>query len=242
MIIKDQLDRGMRRVSGVKNFEEFNELAAAVPVPDQSVNLASEQIDSGQQAHRTMTLVLVVARKTGMGARFWRQVRTRARDRLQTGLLVIRDDRHRLAGLLLGGSLLEDCDLAVDAQHFGHLLRKLGVAAFEVVAHFVWLHLLAIQDLADRALDQLGEALMTGGRSVLPRVAGQQPRRPQLVRIAELFRLLACQRHQPSLGFGGDRRLFTWPWTVLERRHGAIGHRALNASLYCLMMKSQGVS
>jgi hypothetical protein len=58
---------------------------------------------------------------------------------------------------------------------------------------------------------------MTGGRSVLPRMAGQQPRRPQLVRITELFRLLACQRHQPSLGFGGDRRLFAWPRTVLER-------------------------
>jgi hypothetical protein len=63
MIIKDQLDRRVRGVSGVQNFQEFNELAAAVPVPDQGVNLASEQIDSAQQTHRTMALVLVVARK-----------------------------------------------------------------------------------------------------------------------------------------------------------------------------------
>src|SRR5438552_11350570 len=117
MIIKDQLDRGVRWVSGIKNFQEFNKLAASMPVPDQSVNLASEQIDSGQQAYRTMTLVLVVACKTRIDAGFRRQVRTRARDRLQTGLFVIRDDCHCLAGLLLGGGLLKHRDLPVDAEH-----------------------------------------------------------------------------------------------------------------------------
>ena len=47
MVVEDQLDRRVGRVSGIEKLEEFDELAAAVAVFDQGVDLAGEQIDPG---------------------------------------------------------------------------------------------------------------------------------------------------------------------------------------------------
>src|SRR6201984_1794715 len=81
--------------------------------------------------------------------------------------------------------LLEDFDLAVNAPHFRHLLFKFGVAALQVVTHFVRLDLLLIEDLAHRALDQLIKARVALSWSMLTRVAGEKPRRPRLVGISQ---------------------------------------------------------
>ena len=115
MIVEDQLDRRMGWIGGIEKLEEFDEFAAAVAIPDQRVDLAGEQIDAGQQADRAMTLVFMIAREGLMDAGFGRQVRGRGGERLDTGLLVIGNDRHRIARLLRGGrGLLENPDLAVD--------------------------------------------------------------------------------------------------------------------------------
>ena len=42
MIIEDQLDCGARRVSGIEELEEFDELSAAVAVSHESMDLAGE--------------------------------------------------------------------------------------------------------------------------------------------------------------------------------------------------------
>jgi len=59
MVVEDQLDRGAGRVSGVKKLEQFDELAAAVTLLDQGMDLPGEQINPGQQAERAMALVLI---------------------------------------------------------------------------------------------------------------------------------------------------------------------------------------
>src|SRR6266566_2121107 len=61
VIIQDQLNRGVGRISGIEKFEEFDELSAAMAVSDESVDLAGEQIDPSQQAERTMAFVLIIA-------------------------------------------------------------------------------------------------------------------------------------------------------------------------------------
>jgi hypothetical protein len=48
---------------------------------------------------------------------------------------------------------------------------------------------LLAEDLAHRALDQPGETFVPTGRAVLARVAGQQPRGPQLMRIFAIVAL-----------------------------------------------------
>src|SRR6201994_4564585 len=70
MVVEDQLDRGAGRIGGIEKLEEFDELAAAVAVLDQGVDLPGEQIDPSQQAERAMTFILMIARKGRMGA--WR--------------------------------------------------------------------------------------------------------------------------------------------------------------------------
>jgi hypothetical protein len=68
MVVEDQLDGRTGRISCVEKFEEFDELAAAVTLFDQGVDLLREQIDPRQQAERTMALVFIIAREGRAGA------------------------------------------------------------------------------------------------------------------------------------------------------------------------------
>jgi hypothetical protein len=77
---------------------------------------------------------------------------------------------------------------------------------------------------------------------VLARVAGQKPRRPQFVRIAQLLGLPASQRHQPRLGLGRDRGLLARALAIIERRQWPKDHRSLDAALNRLMMHIQGLA
>src|SRR5712675_2198795 len=142
MVVQDQLDRCSGRVSGIEELEEFDELAAAVTFLDQGVDLAGEQIDPGQQAERAVALVLMIARECRVGARYRRQIRRCGSDRLDSRLLVVGDDRDRLARffrlfLRLGCSLFQHLDLAIDAQNLRHLPFELGIAAFQIVPYLV---------------------------------------------------------------------------------------------------------
>jgi hypothetical protein len=130
--VEDHLDRRMGWIRGIDELEEFDEFAAAMAVLDQGVNLAGEQIDTGQQTDCAIALVLVIAREGRMFAGLRRQVRGGRSERLNAGLLVIGDDRHRIAGLLFcgGRGLFNELDLAVDAQNLRHLLFELRVASF----------------------------------------------------------------------------------------------------------------
>ena len=106
-------------------------------VPDQGMNLAGEQIDTGQQTDCAIALVLVIAREGRMFAGLRRQVRGGRSESLNAGLLVIGDDRHRIAGLLVrsGRGLFNELDLTVDAQNLRHLLFELRVTSLQVIAH-----------------------------------------------------------------------------------------------------------
>src|SRR6201998_2062240 len=240
MVVEDQLDRGAGRIGGIEKLEEFDELATAVAIPDERVDLAGEQIDPGQQAERAMAFVLMIPREARMAAWYWRQIRCRRGDGLDSRLLVVRDDRDRLLRFLrLGSGFFQDLDLAVDTQNFRHLGLELGVAAFQIVAHLVRLDFLLTEKLAHCALSQTGETLVTRRRSALARMAGQKPCRPQFMRIAVLLGLVAGQRYQPGLGLRRDRRLFARSRSVIKCRKRAIGHRSLDAALHRLMMHAK---
>ena len=143
MIVEDQFDCGTGRVSGIEKLEEFDELAAAMTVSDERVDLACEQIDTRRQAERAMAFVLMIPCKGGVKAGLRRQIRSRRRDGLDSGLLIVGEDGHPFAQLLrLGRGFFQDCNLAIDAQNLRHLLFELGVAVFKVVAHLVRLDFL----------------------------------------------------------------------------------------------------
>src|SRR3981189_1967359 len=237
MIVEDQLDRGAGRIGRIKQLEELDELQAAVAVSDQGMHLAGEQINPGQQAERAMAFVFMIAREGRMDAGLGRQIRRGRRNGLDSRLFIVGDDRYRLAGFpRFGGSFFQDVDLAIDTQNLRHLLLELGVAVFQVVAHFLRLDVLLAEDLAPPALAQIGETVVPRHRSVLARMACQQPCRPQLMRIAVLPRLVARQRYQPSLGFRPDRWLLARSWSVIKCRQRAVGQRPLDASLHRLVM------
>jgi hypothetical protein len=79
----------------------------------------------------------------------------------------------------------------------------------------------------------MSKARMSLRRSVLAGMTGEKPRRPQFVRIAQVFRFPARQRYQPSLGFERNRRFPTRTWAIVERSHRAFDYGALDAALDC---------
>lgn len=243
MIVEDQFDRGAGRIGGIEKLEEFDELAAAVAISDERVDLSGKQIDPGQQAERAMAFVLMIPRKGGVDAGLGRQIRRRRRDNLNFRLLVARDDRHRFSPLLGSGrGFFQDIDFAIDAQNLRHLLFKRGVAIFKIVAHLVRLDCLLAEKLAHRALNQTGETFVLRRRSVLTCMTGQKPRRSQLVWIAVLVGLLARQRHQLSLGLRRDHRLLARSRSAVECRQCAVRHASLDAALARLMVHAKPLS
>jgi hypothetical protein len=103
----------------------------------------------------------------------------------------------------------------------------------------VRLHVFLVEDFAHRALHQVGEALMSFRRPLLAGMGGKKPRRPQFVRIAEVLGLAAGEINQPGLGLDRDGGLAASPRAIIERRHWAFGHGALNAALNRLVMQSE---
>jgi len=160
------------------------------------------------------------------------QVGRSAADRLDARLLVVGDDRKVRLGSV---AFTQDRDLAIDAQHFCHLLLEGLVAALAIIADLVRLHFVSVEDLADCALSKARQAGRACRLSVLPDVARQQRRRPKLMRIPHLLGLLAGQRHHPCAGVVGNRRLLARPRTVVERRHHAKPHRTIKAPVHGLM-------
>jgi hypothetical protein len=76
---------------------------------------------------------------------------------------------------------------------------------------------------------------VSGFSGVLADMARQQPRGPKLVRISQIFVLLAGQRHKPRLGIIGDLRCLDGTRAVIEYRHRTKTHRAMQAPLHGLM-------
>ena len=60
-IVEDHTDSGRRRVMGVRQTQEFDELRAAVTVADQAQNLSVPKIDTRQQGQRAMADVFMIA-------------------------------------------------------------------------------------------------------------------------------------------------------------------------------------
>ena len=104
MIVEDQLDRGIGRIGGVEKLEKFDEFATAMAIPDQRMDLATDKIDTGQQADRAVALVFILPREARMQTGDGRQVGGGGRNRLDAGLLIIGDDRHRFAGLFFAAA------------------------------------------------------------------------------------------------------------------------------------------
>src|SRR5215470_7664774 len=236
VIVENQLDRCASGIGGVKELEEFNELAAAVAVPDQGVNLPGKQINPGQQAERTMPFVLVIAGESRVDAGLGRQIGRGRGNRLDSWFFVIRDNGYWLGRFPRFGSLFQDLDLAVHAQNVRHLLLELGVATFQIIPHLVRPDFLLAKYFAHRPLRQIGEAFVPGGRRVLARMACQQPRRPQFMRITVILGLFASQRYQPRFRLRRNCRLLARARPVIQGGQRAIRKRPLDAALDSLVM------
>ena len=95
VIVENDLDRGCRGVSHVEETKEFDELATAMAISDQGMDLPGEQVDAGHQGDCSVPFVLVIASDRRMSSGNRRQIGSRRADRLDAWFLVVRDDRDR---------------------------------------------------------------------------------------------------------------------------------------------------
>ncbi len=117
-----------------------------------------------------MTLVFMVAGEALPDPRVWWQVGGGIADRLDARLFVVGDDRH-VAGIGIGRT--QNRHLAIDAEHFSHFLFERRITPFQVIADLVWFDRVAVEDLADRARREVGQARMSGRHGVLAHMPRQ---------------------------------------------------------------------
>src|SRR5262249_33714142 len=96
----------LRASSPSEQLEKFNEFAAAVAFLDEGVNVTGEQIDTGHQGQGAVAFVLVITHHGWAGAGQRRAIRRGRTDRLDPGLLVVRDDGEVPAGAVLALGVL----------------------------------------------------------------------------------------------------------------------------------------
>jgi hypothetical protein len=138
--------------------------------------------------------------------------------------------------------LFQNLDLAVNAEDVRHLFFEFGIAALQVVAYLVRLHGMCVENFAYGPLHQFRQAFVPDSRPIFARMASQEARRPQLVRIAKVLRFPTAQRHKPCFGLGCDRRHLAGPRTVTQRCQWAKGRGSLDATLHGLMMHAEQTS
>src|SRR5580658_370702 len=93
VIVENDLDRGCRGVSRVEQTKEFDELATAMAISDQGIDLPGEQVDAGHQSDRCVPLGRVIATDRRIGAGNRRPIGGRRADRLDAWFRVVRDHR-----------------------------------------------------------------------------------------------------------------------------------------------------
>ncbi len=142
--------------------------------------------------------------------------------------------------LMRDSGLLQQRDLAVDAQDLGHLFVEQRIAAFQIIAHLVRLDLIRGENFAQRALSKIGEAFVSCRRPMFANVSCQKPRRPQLMRIAEILGFAAGKIDNESPCFFGDDPLASRTRTVVESCHDAKPFRPSHASLDRLWRHADG--
>jgi hypothetical protein len=121
VIVEDQPNGGVRRIGGIKLLEEGDELAQAVSIFDTACTRPASRSIPGQQTENAVALVFVVARECHVRSGLRRQIGCRVTNGLDARLLVIGDDRDVCRRAF---ALLYDGDLAIDAEHLGHLRLK----------------------------------------------------------------------------------------------------------------------
>jgi hypothetical protein len=97
------------------------------------------------------------------------------------------------------------------------LKRRSHAPLFHDVTRTVRLQFVLVEDLAQRALRQIGEAGVSRRRPTLTRMTRQQPRRPQFMRITEFLRFTTRKRNQPAFGFVGNAALPAGSGEIGER-------------------------
>src|SRR6516162_8138642 len=75
MVVENDLDRGVGRVSPVEELKKLDEFAAAVTFLDQGMDVTGEQIDTRHQGQGAVALVLVIAHHGRADAGKWRAIR-----------------------------------------------------------------------------------------------------------------------------------------------------------------------
>ncbi len=150
-------------------------------------------------------------------SRHRREIGRGGADRLDAGLLVIREISRRRGGRI--ASLLADqLHLAVDMEHFHHLAVELRVPALQVVVQLVGPQIAAVQDLGDGPSRKLSEARMPCFCAMLAGMSGQKLGGPKLGGVAQLFGLLAGQGAQPGSSLGEDLRRASTALQVVKGR------------------------
>jgi hypothetical protein len=153
VIVEQHADQHANPIGGVELLQEGDELAAAVALSDGMVDNTGHEVYSGREGHGAEPPVFVIALHGGMLARLGRQIGGSGGNRLDAGLLVVREDGD---GTFRFGQRPQHFGRRIDLDDFGLALSECRIAAVQIVAYLVGLDRLFVQNVVHRAGRQLG--------------------------------------------------------------------------------------
>src|SRR6266498_5899369 len=220
MVVQNQTKLNFRRILNVQDLQETDEFLTAMSVGDHSMDLATDEVDSCQEAYRTVADVLVVSREIGLFPGNRRQIRSGVLDRLDTGFLVVRKNGNHHRGSVVG-CLAQHRHLVVDAEHLCHFGLKLRITPFQIVGDLVRADFGFREDLRDCAARNLHQARMSCFLTVVLNMQSQQTRSPPFVGVTQILWLPTGQIHNPGASIRCNGGSLTAARQVFQRGQSA---------------------
>ncbi len=116
----------------------------------------------------------------------------------------------------------------INHQNFFHLLVRIGVAPFQIVAHLVRLDLSLVENPPHRVLARLRQTGVPGLNGMDRGKLRQRRNRPYFRCTAMVFRFATGQTHHPGLCLIGDLRRMRTMVRVLQSSHHSASQRLVD--------------
>src|SRR3990170_648744 len=218
------------RILGVDQLQKLDKLHTPMAGPDQPVHVSGQQVDSCKEAHRSVSLVFVVAKYRGMLAGHGRQILASVGNCLNARLLIIGKKCHHIRSFMIFAAC--QFHLFVYEEHLGHFRLKLRVPSLNVIGYLVRANLALPEYLGNRSSRQARKRRMPPVHAMLPYMLRQELSRPQLIGITKVLRLLTGQRYDPRPRLRRDGGRSTTARYVGKSRERPQPKRLINTPLH----------
>ena len=228
VVFQHDADHRFPRRMVIEPAQQCDEVDVSITRLDIRDDLAGVEFQRRNDRQGYAANVLVFNSDSGELAGCRQQIRAGRVQRSHSLLLVYTNGVGRHSMRRVGSSAVL-VHVALDHQHFGHVLGERRVVPLQVVAHSMCLESVGVKNTPDRGLTRLEQPGKTQLGRVGRGVFGQCRDRSQLSGQPPLFGLAARQNHHPRLSELVELRGIRPVIPIVQPRHDPGGQRPIDA-------------